>query len=61
MERPEATAIVVEMARKMPEETAEGQALRIVLGELRLARVFMHEAEQPVARMEGMIDAALEL
>lgn len=60
MERPEATAIVVKMAEDRDKDSPEGEALRIVLRELREQRVAAKAAGEAMDKMGGMLDAAAE-
>ena len=57
MERQEATAVVVAMAQDRGEDTKEGEALRIILRELRDHRKAADVVEAALARMNGGIDA----
>ena len=55
MDMKEATKIVVGMAQSRPEDSDEGQALRMILRDLREERQFMIGTGDSVARMEMML------
>jgi len=56
MDMKQATAVVVEMAQNRPAESVEGEALRMILRDLKAQRLLGIETEQTIARANELLD-----
>lgn len=56
MDMKQATAVVVEMAQARPAETIEGEALRMILRDLKEQRLLNLETERAAGRMAELMD-----